>query len=171
MSPPRHYRRGDGEGRRHPERLAKEDYRRPGTVIFVTFCRKAQFNLHQPHVCEAVAAAGACMGLKYGVRVEAYCVMPDHVHIAVQILRETAEFEKWVRYTKRESQRAIDGHMLWQRSFWDESAKGDPHIRAMVLYTLENPVRQGLCRRYDEWPYSWSRWHPETRGPDPDSYT
>ncbi len=154
-------------GRRHPHRLARADYARPGTVIFVTFCRKPEFDLNKPHVCASIVDAAARMGSAYGLQVEAYCIMPDHVHLAMRVLSRSSQFEKWMRYTKRESQRAVGIDRLWQRSCWDVSAATEGAARAMIQYILENPVRKRLCSRCEQWAYSWARSNGETQGANP----
>lgn len=154
-------------GRRHPHRLARADYTRPGVVIFVTFCRKAEFDLDKPHVCAGIVDAAVRMGSAYGLQVEAYCVMPDHVHLAMRVLSRGSQFEKWMRYTKRESQRAVGIDRLWQRSCWDVSAGTEGAAQAMIQYILENPVRKRLCSRREQWPYSWARSNRETQGATP----
>jgi REP element-mobilizing transposase RayT len=53
---------------------------------------------------------------------------------------------------------------MWQRSYWDRHARVDGDVQMMADYILEAPVRAGLCAQWWEWPFSWSRWHGQTRG-------
>ncbi len=41
----------------------------------------------------------------------------------------------------------------WQRSYWDTYAREDGTWAEQIDYVLQNPVRQGLCDRPEEWPY------------------
>ena len=92
-----------------------------------------------------------------GVEIWAYCLMPNHVHViavpkAKQSLARlfgTAHH----RYAKRVN--AIHdwrGH-LWQERFYSV-VMDESHTLAAMRYVEMNPVRAGLCKRAEEWPWS-----------------
>jgi len=92
-----------------------------------------------------------------GVDIWAYCLMPNHVHLiavpkaehGLAALFGTAHH----RYAKRVN--AIHdwrGH-LWQERFYSV-AMNESHSLAAMRYVELNPVRAGLCKRADEWPWS-----------------
>jgi putative transposase len=92
-----------------------------------------------------------------GVEIWAYCLMPNHVHLiavpkaehGLAALFGTAHH----RYAKRVN--AIHdwrGH-LWQERFYSV-AMNESHSLAAMRYVELNPVRAGLCKRADEWPWS-----------------
>ena len=138
-------------------------------MVFVTFAASTTRPLSEARTALGIVEAMARMGHRYGVGVAAYCIMPDHLHAVVQIAGEGADLRKWVRYTKRQCARALQMPGMWQRSYWDRHARADDDVGAMVEYVLANPVRRGLVADWQEWPWSWSRWHPQTRGPAPDA--
>ncbi len=43
----------------------------------------------------------------------------------------------------------------WQRSGWDRHARYEDDVPSRVRYTLDNPVRWGLCTHWTEWLWSW----------------
>ena len=44
---------------------------------------------------------------------------------------------------------------LWQRGFYDRSlARTDETLTDVARYILDNPVREGLVQRAQDWPYS-----------------
>jgi len=92
-----------------------------------------------------------------GVDIWAYCLMPNHVHLiavpkakhSLASLFGTAHH----RYAKRVN--AIHdwrGH-LWQERFYSV-VMDETHTLAAMRYIELNPVRAGLCKRADEWPWS-----------------
>lgn len=153
--------------RAHPYRLPNEHYRQAGQIVFITVRTKSPAPLSVPHVSRQLVKAMGRIAATRAVNVNAHCIMPDHLHAVISLPEETGDVAGWVRFFKRDAARRLGQPGMWQRSFWDRSARLDDDIDAMVEYTLHNPVRAGWCEDWSQWPYSWCQWHPESRGPDP----
>ena len=92
-----------------------------------------------------------------GVEIWAYCLMPNHVHLVVvpeskhslaSLFRDAHR-----RYTRRINFReGWRGH-LWQERFFS-SVMDENYLLAAVRYVELNPVRAGLCKRPQDWPWS-----------------
>ena len=154
--------------RDHPHRLHADMYRMPDQVIFVLMCAKGDIHLSAQAPAADIAAVAARIGRIHHVSIHAYCIMPDHAHFVISVAEEGGDIAKWVRYTKRETARGLGATGMRERSYWDRHARQPEDVIGMVEYTLNNPVRAGLCDTFDQWPYSWSQWHSETRRPAPD---
>ncbi len=98
----------------------------------------------------------------HGVRVWAWCLMPNHVHlIAVPASAEglaRAVGEAHRRYTRRVNFREGWRGYLWQGRFSSCVLDG-PHARAAARYVERNPVRAKLVRRAWRWPWSSAAGH------------
>jgi len=96
------------------------------------------------------------------IQVDVYCFMPDHLHLLVT--SEGSDVRNFVRAYKQASgfwfRRATAGQ-LWQKSYCDHVVRSDEDMERIGEYILDNPVRAGLCDRWEEHPFSWSRWHVE----------
>jgi REP element-mobilizing transposase RayT len=151
--------------RRHPHRLEPEAYRNPGETVFV------KINAGVPLACVSVAEAlvrkMGRMDELCGTEVRAYVIMPNHLHVVVHLLLDGGDIRKWLRYFKREAARSLGCAGMWQRSFWDRHMRRDQDEETAVYYVLNNPARRGLCESIFDWPYSWSCYHPECKGPSP----
>lgn len=97
-----------------------------------------------------------------GTVVWAYCLMPNPVHFIMvpsgpDGLRATfAEAHR--RYTARIHARLkVTGH-LWQGRF-SSTAMDERHLTAAARYVPMNPVRAGLTRQAQDWPWSSARAH------------
>jgi hypothetical protein len=44
---------------------------------------------------------------------------------------------------------------LWQTSFYDHGVRNEEGLKLTMEYILNNPVRSGLCTRWDKYPYSY----------------
>lgn len=92
----------------------------------------------------------------------AYCLMPNHVHLVLvpsdpDGLRATLA-DAHRRYTRFINDReGWTGH-LWQGRFGSAPMDED-HLESAVRYVSLNPVRAGLVKAAQEWPWSSARAH------------
>jgi putative transposase len=90
----------------------------------------------------------------------AYCLMPNHIHAIVvpgaeeSLSRFFAPLHRQyaLRTNKRHEWR---GH-LWQERFYSV-VMDEPHTLAAMRYVELNPVRAGLCKSPQQWPWSSAR--------------
>lgn len=153
--------------RSHPHRLPAEDYRRPGQLCHVAMARRAvALSLIDEDVPGLLVGALDESADRHGCEVIAYCIMPDHLHLLVRVGPHGGDIEAFLHsfksWTGRELTRRAGGVQVWQRSFHDRHARCRRGLAAAVAYIMMNPVRAGLCRTPEEWPFSEFRL--ETRG-------
>ncbi len=92
-----------------------------------------------------------------GVEVWAYSLMPNHVHL-IAVPTDSAALrlaigEAHRRYTRRINFREQWRGHLWQGRF-GSFPMSEQHLANCVRYVELNPVRAGLVRRPEEWPFS-----------------
>jgi len=94
---------------------------------------------------------------EHGIRIVAYCLMPNHLHI-VGIPAHEESLAKGIgrthfRYTEHlHAKLETQGH-LWQNRFYS-CPMDEPHTLNALAYVELNPVRAGfVC---DAWDYRWS---------------
>jgi putative transposase len=104
-----------------------------------------------------------------GVKIWAYCLMPNHVHLIATppTARALAEAvgTTHLRYTRGINRRQAWTGFLWQGRF-ASFPMDEPYLRACARYVGLNPVRAGLTERAVDWPWSSVRAHVYGR-PDP----
>ena len=86
----------------------------------------------------------------------AYCFMPDHVHLLVEGLSEAADALAFVHRAKQLSAYEFSktfGQRLWQPSFNDHILRDDEATLSVVRYIFENPVRAGLVKSPEDYPF------------------
>jgi putative transposase len=83
-----------------------------------------------------------------------YLLMPDHLHAfcAPRDLRFTVE--TWITYWKREFSRK-HGREEWkfQSRGWHHRLRNGENYSDKWLYVQENPLRQGLITRIEDWKF------------------
>jgi putative transposase len=102
-----------------------------------------------------------------GVRIWAYCLMPNHVHlIAVPESNDGLRLsigEAHRRYTRRVNFRQGWRDHLWQGRF-SSFIMQQSYLLACTKYIELNPVRAGLVQKPEKW--RWSSASPHLKGRD-----
>ena len=102
-----------------------------------------------------------------GVRVLAYCLMPNHLHLILvpgtQAGLARAVGQANQRYTRRINFRENWRGYLWQGRF-SSCVMDEPHLLAAAAYVERNPARAGLVERAEDWPWSSAAGHVAGRG-------
>ena len=105
-------------------------------------------------------------GLRY--RLLEWCVMPNHVHVLVHCPMGT-RLGEMVKSWKIHSARRINQRLgreggLWALDYHDRYIRDLDHLANARAYIRRNPVKAGLCRKPEDWPWSSAGW-PGTASP------
>ena len=99
---------------------------------------------------------------RFGLKIEAYCLMSNHVHLiatprgAQSLAKAVGRTDfHYTRYVNRLHARS--GH-LWQNRFFS-CALDDKHFWTAMVYVERNPVRARLVRCAWRWPWSSAAAH------------
>lgn len=139
-----------------PKRLASFNY--IGIQrYFVTMCTAHR---HRTFVTAAVVDRILCT-LRQTAHEEdfellAFCFMPDHVHLLVEGQHEVADFRRFMKVARQRSSHALTAACkltLWQRGYFEHVLRDEDRTEAVVRYVLGNPVRAGLVRQIEEYPF------------------
>jgi REP element-mobilizing transposase RayT len=144
---------------RRTNRLSPDVYTSPGRFS-ITICTARRHRLCAPttvaHLRDTLFGAAAYSAIQLDV----YCFMPDHLHLLVT--SHGTDVRMFLKRFKQQSAywfRQSAGGELWQKGYYDHVLRSDEDTERVAEYILDNPVRSGLCRIWDEYPHSWSRWH------------
>jgi putative transposase len=92
---------------------------------------------------------------------DAAVVMPDHLHIVAGLRKGSlAEFMRGFKgYTAYKINELKNKKgPLWQPQYHDHALRQDEDLNEVVLYTLRNPVRAGLVKDFQDYPFWYCRW-------------
>jgi putative transposase len=117
---------------------------------------------HVARLREAVAVTKA----ERPFEIQAWVVLPDHLHCVWTLPGGDGDFSTRWRLIKARFSRALPaGHLrrshvarqergIWQRRFWEHHIRDQSDMAAHVRYCWTDPVKHGLVDCPRQWPYS-----------------
>ncbi|MEP5631575.1 MAG: transposase [Tateyamaria sp.] len=149
--------------------LSMPNYRRPqvtGACVFftVTLARRGGWTLvqHIDDLRDAVRITRA----ERPFEIDAFVVMPDHLHCVWTLPAGDRDFSTRWRLIKsrfsrrlpkgptRKSHDARNERGIWQRRFWEHHIRDETDYWAHIHYCWMNPVKHGFVERPEDWAYS-----------------
>jgi REP element-mobilizing transposase RayT len=113
--------------------------------------------LARPEIHNAFRMFGRRAYEQFDVAAGRYVLMPGHAHFFVAFPPTGITLSKWTH-----SLRSVLGKELlrlgfqkphWQEGFFDHVLRNAESYSDKWQYVRMNPVRAGLCRRPEDWPY------------------
>lgn len=138
-----------------------------GTYFFTVNC--LQRNNNDCLVCniDLLRAVIAKVKQSHPFHIHAWVVLPEHMHCVMELPEGDADFAKrWMlikmlfsrgvtkneRLTRTRIERRERG--IWQRRYWEHLIKDEWDYQAHMDYVHINPVKHGLVKQVQDWPYS-----------------
>jgi len=145
-------------GKNRSLRLRKFNYSQPFYVYFLTLnARKRRAYFKVGSLAQMVADGIRYYAKTRNYRLIAYCIMPDHVHLLIQAMEGAKDLTDLVRdfkkfTTTRSWSHGINGK-LWQRGYYEHIVRKSESISAIAEYILNNPVKKGIVKSREEYPF------------------
>ncbi len=151
-SKPHHTRKGR-------KRLPAPLYASPNTIWFVT---TRAYLFQTPFIKKQINRMVIDIlhetGTTYFCNIYVYCLMPDHLHLLLSTKKEGHSVLKFIERfkgkTTNKSWTVGWRGALWQPGFYDRALRQEDDLRKIAQYILENPVRKGLSKSPQDWPWS-----------------
>jgi len=122
-------------------------------LYFVTFNTHRRRKLLANDAVHKGFVKFANAALDRGIVIGRYVIMPDHIHFFV-CGDPDFSLVQWIRALKRTLSTAISGHRPhWQSGFFDHLIRHDESYSGKWEYVCQNPVRGGLVRDPEDWPF------------------
>jgi len=126
------------------------------------------FNTQERWVLEPQARTAVLDCIKKAHRktlaIEIAVVMPEHVHIIGWPLRGEDGFPisipEFMKGLKSASAHGVNRELkrkgrVWQRESFDYVLRKDESVEKKIEYVRQNPVRRGLVKRSEDYPWLW----------------
>ena len=118
---------------------------------------------HVTTLREAIAATRQ----DYPFTIDAFVVLPDHLHAIFSLPQGDSDFSTRWRLIKNRFAKALpkderlsavrirrNERGIWQRRFWEHLVRDEADFTRHVEYCYINPVKHGLVTRVRDWQYS-----------------
>ena len=142
-----------------------------GSYFFTVVTYKRQRFLCDENVRNALRDAVRNTQLLFPFTIEAWVLLPEHLHCIWTLPPNDADFGKrWAMIkrfvTKRcgpslfreemmtGSKRRRNESTVWQRRFWEHAIRDDSDFTRHMDYIHYNPVKHGWAARVADWPHS-----------------
>lgn len=131
---------------------------RNNPVYFVTCCTEQRRHLlANVRVHSAFVEFAERAFADFKIALGRYVIMPDHLHFFV-VGPDGFDLGRWVGTLKRSLAKhfldSIGGQPPWQRGFFDHVLRGRESYSQKWEYVRQNPVRAGLVKDIEDWPYA-----------------
>jgi REP element-mobilizing transposase RayT len=87
----------------------------------------------------------------------AWCIMPNHLHwIITPKEKSLTEIIQGLKsFTAHQANKILnrDGP-FWSREYYDHLIRSEEEFGRLIMYTIENPVKAGLCEKWDDWQWT-----------------
>jgi REP element-mobilizing transposase RayT len=97
---------------------------------------------------------------------EAYCIMPNHVHLVCAPLEEDGSFfsiaaimHSLKRFTARKANQLLNRTgQFWQHENYDHLVRDEAEFGRIIYYVVQNPVKVGLVDHWRDWEWTYCRY-------------
>jgi REP-associated tyrosine transposase len=132
------------------------------TPHFITFVTKLRWIL--PPIARGLVLSSCCHDHRVKYELYVAVVMPDHVHLILTPLVDQQRNEIYCLIAIMRTIKSASAHLInrqlrrngavWQEESFDHVLRSSDGLDAKVNYVLQDPVRKGLAKDWQE--YKWS---------------
>jgi REP element-mobilizing transposase RayT len=120
--------------------------------------------LNNPQISQMVTESIAFFeGTRYVTHV--FCIMPNHIHWLLKPNYEKLPENESALVSVMHSIKSFTAHRankilnrtghFWSKEYYDHRVRSSEELEKLVFYILENPVKAGLCKIWEEWPWTF----------------
>ena len=103
---------------------------------------------------------------RYPFKIDAIVILPEHLHTIWTLPKEDSDYPKRWKFIKSSFTHQIQKvgvvsknnrfgeHGVWQRRYWEHTIRNEREFEVYVDYIHYNPVKHGLVKNIQDWPYS-----------------
>jgi len=91
---------------------------------------------------------------------EAYCILPDHIHLLMSLPESIKNYSNIIREIKKTVTKNARKHLnlpdlvVWQDRFWEHTIRDERDMQTHYDYIHYNPVKHGYVESADQWKWS-----------------
>ncbi|MBK5259289.1 MAG: transposase [Thermoanaerobaculia bacterium] len=136
-----------------------------GKTYLLTFCTWRRIVMNRQARDIVLSTVLHDRNIEYALH--AAVIMPEHVHILLTPIEKDERAMSTIPIITQRL-KSVSAHRVarlpnqkrhvWQDESFDHIVRGQDSLRAKADYICENPVRRGLVKAPDDWPWLWRWW-------------
>ena len=87
-----------------------------------------------------------------------WCIMPNHVHVLIEKCEGvtlSGILHSWRSFTSHKANEILGRTGdFWMKDYFDRFIRDESHLNATIRYIENNPVKAGLAKEPEDWPWS-----------------
>ena len=144
----------------------RRSYVEGGTYFFTVNLQDRRKSLLVEHIA-VLRSAVAVIQRKKPFEIDAWVVLPDHMHAVWTLPENDSDYtSRWREIKKRFSQEILKvenslvsrkrgvGNGIWQARFWEHTIRDGRDYEHHIDYVHINPLKHGFVTQVKDWPYS-----------------
>ncbi|MDO8236382.1 transposase [Citrobacter werkmanii] len=131
----------------------RRNYINGGTWFFTVNLQDRRSQLLTANI-HALRCAIAAVKTARPFRINAWVVLPEHMHCIWTLPENDADFSSRWREIKKHFTRSLSSRHIWQPRFWEHTLRDEHDYRQHVDYIYINPVKHGWVKQVQTWPFS-----------------
>jgi putative transposase len=126
-------------------------------IYFITACTATHRPILATKAVHRTFVQFAGEGPQHGAWIGVYVLMPDHFHLFVAVDDERLVLAEWMKSLKNAVSKTLRSNRIlprhFQKGFFDHLLRSGESYSEKWHYIRENPVRAGLVKRWEDWPF------------------
>lgn len=142
--------------------LRKGRYSEIGQIYLITFCTHNRHKILTGSVAIALSRYISKVTVKKDHQFLCWVVMPDHVHLLVQLgaYESLSELMRRIKASSSIALKRMAGvtGKVWQSGYHDRTIRKEEDLKGVARYIVANPIRAGLVKSVRYYPYWNAIW-------------
>jgi putative transposase len=145
----------ESDGRTRPVHLPPNERHNTPIIVYVTVCTKNRKRILADRIIHNWLRETWQVNTSW--LMGKYMIMPDHIHFfCAPGELHPPPLAGWIKFWKSHAARLwphAEQAPVWQREAWDTQLRRHESYDSKWEYVSTNPVRAGLVRNAEDWPY------------------
>ncbi|AVE57288.1 transposase [Citrobacter sp. CK184] len=124
-----------------------------GTWFFTVNLQDRKSGLLTSHI-HALRHAIASVKQRKPFHINAWVVLPEHMHCVWTLPENEHDFSSRWREIKKHFSKSLGLRQVWQPRFWEHTIRDEYDYRQHVDYSYINPVKHAWVKQVKDWPFS-----------------
>ena len=131
----------------------RRNYINGGTWFFTVNLQDRRSHLLTANI-HALRCAIAAVKKVRPFRINAWVVLPEHMHCIWTLPGNDADYSSRWREIKKHFTHSLSSRHIWQSRFWEHIIRDEHDYRQHVDYIYINPVKHAWVKQVQDWPFS-----------------